>query len=126
MEESPSSPIICAPVIPSISSTEVREEGQQNPSTPSTELLLETKFSTTPFSEVPVAGFPNTSAPTMVVVTEVRPTPPAPSSTIPTRGVIHIPPTTGQTPQQGQVVFSAPAAWQVLSAPQLNTYQAPI
>ncbi|KAL0223098.1 hypothetical protein P9112_002488 [Eukaryota sp. TZLM1-RC] len=80
---------------------------------------------TTPSREVPVAGPPNTSAPTTVAPTEVHSTPSVPPSGVPTRGVIHIPPTSGQTPQQGHVVSSVPAAWQVLSAAQPNTYQAP-
>ncbi|KAL0218344.1 hypothetical protein P9112_003997 [Eukaryota sp. TZLM1-RC] len=113
MEESPSSPIVCAPVVVS---------------TPSTELLCSSCWKpklTTPSSEVSVVKSQNTSAPTTVNLTEIHSTPPIPFLEVPTRGVIHIPPTNGQTPQQGQVFFSAPAAWQVLSAPQHNTYQAP-
>ncbi|KAL0219418.1 hypothetical protein P9112_005071 [Eukaryota sp. TZLM1-RC] len=170
MVESPSSPIVCAPVIPSTSSTkapeegqqapstssteapeegqqapptpstEVPEEGQRAPSTPSTEVPMESSppqqpaplavpagnsNPTTPSREVPVAGHPDTSAPTTVAPTEVHSTPPVPPSGVPTRGVIHLSPTSGQTPQQGHVVSSVPAAWQVLSAAQPNTYQAP-
>ncbi|KAL0226950.1 hypothetical protein P9112_014274 [Eukaryota sp. TZLM1-RC] len=155
MVESPSSPIVCAPVIPSTSSTEAPEEGQQAPPTasteapeegqrapftPSTEVSMEgsppqqpappavpagNSNPTTPSREVPVAGHPDTSAPTTVAPTEVHSTPSVPPSGVPTRGVIHFPPTSGQTPQQGHVVSSVPAAWQVLSAAQPNTYQAP-
>ncbi|KAL0220013.1 hypothetical protein P9112_005666 [Eukaryota sp. TZLM1-RC] len=164
------SPIVCAPVVPSTSSTEVPKEGQRAPSTPSTEDPEEGQRApstpstedpeegqrapstpstevpmkssppqqpasptvpagnpnpTTPSQEVPVAGLPDTSVPTTVAPSEVHSAPAVPSSKVPTRGVIHIPPTSGQTPQQGHVVSSVPAAWQVLSAAQPNTYQAP-
>ncbi|KAL0223998.1 hypothetical protein P9112_003388 [Eukaryota sp. TZLM1-RC] len=138
--EPPSSPIVCASVIPSTSSTEAPEEGQRAPSTPSTEVPMKgsppqqpappaipagSPNPTTPSQEVPVVGLPDTSAPTTVAPTEVHSTPPVPPSGVPTRGVLHVPPTSGQTPQQGHVVSSVPAAWQVLSAAQPNTYQAP-
>ncbi|KAL0207546.1 hypothetical protein P9112_012174 [Eukaryota sp. TZLM1-RC] len=140
MVESPSSPIVCAPVIPSTPSTEAFEEGQQAPSTPSTEVPMESSppqqptppavpadnsNPTTPSREVPVAGLPDTSVPTSVAPTVVHLTPPVPPSGAPTSEVIHIPQTSGQIPQQGHVVSSVPAAWQVLSAAQPNTYQAP-
>ncbi|KAL0213821.1 hypothetical protein P9112_006005 [Eukaryota sp. TZLM1-RC] len=153
--EPSSSSIVCAPVAPSTSSTEAPGEGQQVPSTSSTEAPGEGQQApsinsrevpmessppqqpappavpagspnpTTPSQEVPVAGLPDTSAPTTVAPTEVHSTPSVPPSGVPTRGVIHVPPTSGQTPQQGHVVSSVPAAWQVLSAAQPNTYQAP-
>ncbi|KAL0209753.1 hypothetical protein P9112_009837 [Eukaryota sp. TZLM1-RC] len=126
--------------VPSTSSTEAPGEGQQAPSIPSREVPMESSppqqpappavpagspNPTTPSQEVPVAGLPDTSAPTTVAPTEVHSTPSVPPSGVPTRGVIHVPPTSGQTPQQGHVVSSIPAAWQVLSAAQPNTYQAP-
>ncbi|KAL0210226.1 hypothetical protein P9112_010310 [Eukaryota sp. TZLM1-RC] len=153
--EPPSSPIVCAPVAPSTSSTEAPGEGQQvlstssteapgegqqAPSIPSREVPMESSppqqpappavpagspNPTTPSQEVPVAGLPDTSAPTTVAPTEVHSTPSVPPSGVSTRGVIHVPATSGQTPQQGHVVSSIPAAWQVLSAAQPNTYQAP-
>ncbi|KAL0215718.1 hypothetical protein P9112_007902 [Eukaryota sp. TZLM1-RC] len=39
--------------------------------------------------------------------------------------IIHIPPTSGQTSQQGPVVFSTLTAWQVLNVTQPNSYQPP-
>ncbi|KAL0219636.1 hypothetical protein P9112_005289 [Eukaryota sp. TZLM1-RC] len=126
MVESPSSPVVCAPVVPSTPSTEVSEEGQRAPSTFSTEVPMKSSppqqqaplvvsagnpNPTTPSQEVPVAGVPDISVPTTVALSEVHLTPSVPSSE-----VLHIPPTSGQTPQQGHVTSSAPAVWQVPSS----------
>ncbi|KAL0208950.1 hypothetical protein P9112_011537 [Eukaryota sp. TZLM1-RC] len=96
MIESPSSPIVCAPVVPSTPSTEVPEEGQQAPSTPSTEVPMESSPPQQPappaVPAVSVASLPDTSVPTTVAPSKVHSTPSVPSSEVPTRGVIHIPP----------------------------------
>ncbi|KAL0214767.1 hypothetical protein P9112_006951 [Eukaryota sp. TZLM1-RC] len=98
MVESPSSPIVCAPVVPSTSSTEAPMESSppRQPAPPA--VFAGNPNPTTPSQEVHVAGLPDTSVATTVAPSEVHSTQYVPSSEFPTRGVIHIPPTSGKTP----------------------------